>query len=193
MNHTGPWILPKMGPRLASTEALLIDEWPNCQAPLIDESPCQLGHTRRPGPLLPVQAVPGAATTLPKHDFSLAGLRLSAAQKTALSSWHDENSSSDTPYPSLSAEIISDLQERTVSCAPFLRRPRGHRDRTVLNFLVGIRESSLQGATESLITAYLSKGSIQQRRRYIRNKLKSPATASGLGPIRKKPRCGHGQ
>jgi hypothetical protein len=114
MNHSEPWIL---GPSMPVAP----------EAPVIDESPCQLGHTLRPGPASPVPADPGAATTLTKHDVRLKGSglqvgsreRLKTAQMALLSTRLDENSSWETPCPSLNAKIISDLQQKTVSCVPF--------------------------------------------------------------------------
>jgi hypothetical protein len=46
--------------------------------------------------------------------------RLKDSQRAALSSWLDENSTSETPYPSLSVAILSDLQEKTVIMRPIL-------------------------------------------------------------------------
>jgi hypothetical protein len=116
-DRNGPWFMPRFGPSLSA------------EAPISDKSPFESDHTICPGLVPPVQAALGDATTLPKRDFSLDRVqrprqleRLTRVQMAALSSWHDKNSSSENPYPSLSAEIISKLQQETVSCAQFMRR-----------------------------------------------------------------------
>ncbi len=105
---SGPWIGPSL----------------NAEASITDESPLQLHHTLWPRQEPPVQAVLGAAATLQTRDFSLDRMqrlkRLKDSQRAALSSWLDENSTSETPYPSLSVAILSDLQEKTVIMRPIL-------------------------------------------------------------------------
>jgi hypothetical protein len=115
------------------------------------------------------KAVAGAATAFPKHDFSLgrpirrrvcAQRKLDKAQATELLKWLDENSSSESPYPPLSAEIMSDLLQKTVSCVHCMRRTE-----PCFMCCEHPRVFSLQGATESLIRTYLSPENIDKLRR----------------------------
>ena len=109
-------------PEIASPSSRLAT-W---QAPVTDGLPFQSDSTLLPGPVPPVQAVPDAATTLPKHDFRLETFgRLTNAQKTELSSWL----SSETPYPSLSAEIrrLPVASDQSAFMASSTRPPEEHR------------------------------------------------------------------